>query len=49
LAHHITRERVWRNLQQIPKASAPGVDGQQVAQLSALNIADKVKTIMAAA
>jgi RNA-directed DNA polymerase len=49
LAHHITRERVWKNLQQIPKASAPGVDGQQVAQLSALNIADKVKTNMAAA
>src|SRR3974390_3174152 len=30
LAHHITRERVWRNLQQIPKRSAPGVDGQGV-------------------
>ena len=30
LTHHITRERVWRNLQQIPKDSAPGVDGQGV-------------------
>src|ERR1700756_3053179 len=28
LAHHITRERVWTNLCQIPKRSAPGVDGQ---------------------
>src|ERR1700730_13515996 len=27
LAHHITRERVWTNLCQIPKRSAPGVDG----------------------
>ena len=32
LAHHITRERVWRNLQQIPKDSAPGVDGQGVTE-----------------
>ena len=32
LAHHITRERVWENLQQIPKDSAPGVDGQQVTE-----------------
>src|SRR5215470_11976724 len=30
LAHHITRERVWKNLCQIPKHSAPGVDGQTV-------------------
>src|SRR5262245_66599398 len=30
LAHHITQDRVWRNLQQIPKSSAPGVDGQGV-------------------
>ncbi|MBI3061089.1 MAG: group II intron reverse transcriptase/maturase [Deltaproteobacteria bacterium] len=30
LAHHITRERVWTNLSQIPKRSAPGVDGQTV-------------------
>jgi len=30
LAHHITQDRVWRNLQQIPKRSAPGVDGQGV-------------------
>ena len=30
LAHHITRERVWTNLCQIPKRSAPGVDGQTV-------------------
>lgn len=30
LAHHITRERVWANLSQIPKRSAPGVDGQTV-------------------
>jgi len=30
LAHHITRERVWGNLCQIPKRSAPGVDGQTV-------------------
>jgi RNA-directed DNA polymerase len=30
LAHHITRERVLKNLQQIPKHSAAGVDGQTV-------------------
>src|SRR6201987_4157003 len=30
LAHHLTRERVWKNLCQIPKHSAPGVDGQTV-------------------
>jgi len=30
LAHHITRERVWTNLSQIPQRSAPGVDGQTV-------------------
>ena len=32
LAHHITQDRVWRNLQQIPKRSAPGVDGQGVTE-----------------
>src|SRR6516165_9313463 len=30
LAHHVTRERVWENLCQIPKDSSPGVDGQSV-------------------
>ena len=30
LAHHITSERVLKNLQQIPKHSAAGVDGQTV-------------------
>src|SRR5215813_6859746 len=30
LIHHITRERVLKNLQQIPKHSATGVDGQTV-------------------
>ena len=30
LAHHITRERVLKNLLQIPKHSAAGVDGQRV-------------------
>ena len=30
LAHHITRDRVRRNLLQIPKRSAAGVDGQTV-------------------
>jgi len=30
LAHHITRERVWKNLNQIPTSSAPGCDGQRV-------------------
>jgi len=30
LAHHITKERVWGNLCQIPTDSAPGVDGQTV-------------------
>jgi RNA-directed DNA polymerase len=30
LAHHITRARVWMNLCQIPKRSAPGVDDQTV-------------------
>ncbi len=32
LAHHITRDRVWKNLCQIPKHSAPGCDGQTVPQ-----------------
>jgi group II intron reverse transcriptase/maturase len=32
LAHHITGERVWRDLNQIPSRSAPGVDGQTVAE-----------------
>jgi len=30
LAHHITKERVWMNLCEIPSKSAPGVDGQRV-------------------
>jgi RNA-directed DNA polymerase len=30
LAHHITRERVQKNLAKIPKRSAAGVDGQSV-------------------
>jgi RNA-directed DNA polymerase len=30
VAHHITKERVWKNLCQIPTDSAPGVDGQTV-------------------
>src|SRR5215475_15799105 len=32
LAHHVTRARVWENLCQIPKNSAPGVDGQTVTE-----------------
>ena len=32
LAHHITSERVWENLCQIPSHSAPGCDGQTVAE-----------------
>ncbi len=32
LAHHITKERVWMNLSQIPAKSAPGVDGQTVTE-----------------
>jgi group II intron reverse transcriptase/maturase len=32
LAHHITGERVWENLHKIPTRSAPGVDGQTVAE-----------------
>jgi retron-type reverse transcriptase len=32
LAHHITGERVWENLHKIPARSAPGVDGQTVAE-----------------
>lgn len=30
LAHHVTAQRVWDNLQQIPRTSAPGTDGQTV-------------------
>src|ERR1700747_1947119 len=30
LAHHLTRERVWENLCEIPTNSAPGVDRQTV-------------------
>ena len=33
LAHHITKERVWMNLSQIPTKSAPGVDGQTVTEV----------------
>jgi RNA-directed DNA polymerase len=32
LAHHLTKERVWENLCEIPTNSAPGVDGQTVAE-----------------
>ena len=32
LAHHITKERVWENLYQIPAKSAAGVDGQTVTE-----------------
>ena len=32
LAHQVTRERVWENLCQIPLRSAPGSDGQTVAE-----------------
>jgi RNA-directed DNA polymerase len=32
LTHHITKERVWKNLCEIPKDSAPGVDGQTVSE-----------------
>ena len=32
LAHHITKERVWENLCQIPAKSAAGVDGQTVTE-----------------
>ncbi len=32
LAHHISQERVWSNLCQIPRRSAPGVDGQTVTE-----------------
>ena len=30
LAHHVTGDRVWRNLCKIPDKSAPGIDGQTV-------------------
>src|SRR5262250_3102082 len=32
LAHHITKQRVWENLCQIPTKSAAGVDGQTVTE-----------------
>jgi len=32
LAHHITRERVWGNLNRIPNKSAPGCDEQTVSE-----------------
>src|SRR4051812_6196411 len=32
LAHHITADRVWRNLCHIPNHSAPGVDGQRTSE-----------------
>lgn len=31
LAHHVTQSRVWGNLHRIPRRSAPGCDGQTVA------------------
>src|ERR1700741_4977586 len=30
LTHHITKDRIWGNLCEIPTDSAPGVDGQTV-------------------
>ena len=35
LAHHITPERLWDSLCHIPKDSAPGMDGETVAQAKA--------------
>jgi RNA-directed DNA polymerase len=35
LAHHITRQRVWESLCQIPINSAPGVDGKTVSEAKA--------------
>src|ERR1035437_4208778 len=32
LAHHITKERLWENLKQMPAKSAAGVDGQTVTE-----------------
>jgi RNA-directed DNA polymerase len=32
LAHHVTPARVWKNLSRIPRRSAPGCDGQTVAE-----------------
>jgi hypothetical protein len=32
LAHHITKERIWESLSQIPAKSAAGVDGQTVTE-----------------
>ena len=32
LAHHLTKERVWENLCQIPAKSAAGVDGETVTE-----------------
>jgi RNA-directed DNA polymerase len=32
LAQHITKERIWENLCQIPAKSAAGVDGQTVTE-----------------
>lgn len=33
LAHHITCERVWQNLHQIPLRSAPGGDGETLSEV----------------
>src|SRR5262249_2550633 len=32
LAHHITRDRAWRSLSQIPNRSAAGVDSEEVSE-----------------
>src|SRR5215510_16531754 len=32
LAHHIDAERLWRNLCHVPRHTAPGSDGQTVAE-----------------
>ena len=45
LAHHLTRDRVWKNLSQIPKRSAAGVDGQTVAEAKE-NFADWVEPML---
>lgn len=35
LAHHLTRERLWENLDRMKRSSAPGVDGQSVDEAKA--------------
>ena len=42
LAHHVTRDRVEKNLKKVPNRSAPGCDGVTVARRLSRELSPKV-------